>query len=187
MVDKQAKPDRISRDIHELLVCRLSFVAMRLAGVLPLADVRVAERISEAVRMLDEIIKESREAATDVLDLPGDGMETALRVLAAEARELPGRVPEVTIVGRLDSVGECVADHVHAVLRESLRDIATRAAPASIVVRVDDNGVRVAVDDDGGDLPLPLQRSLRAPGTGPRVALHNGTGRPDRCEDRPGD
>ncbi len=61
-----AEHDRIARDLHDIAIQRIFAVAMRLEATLPEASGIEAERMSEAVDGLDEVIREIRGVIFDL-------------------------------------------------------------------------------------------------------------------------
>ncbi|MDH4159361.1 MAG: GAF domain-containing protein [Actinomycetota bacterium] len=149
--------DRIGRDLHDLVIQRLFATGMVLQGAARQAgpDSDVTARIERAVGELDATILEVRSTIFALHD--GRSAEAAglrrrvLRELAQAAHTL-GFEPTIRFDGPIDSVvGDDVAEHVVAAVREALSNVARHAAASRVRVSlsVDDTDVVVIVTDNG--------------------------------------
>lgn len=158
--------ERIARDLHDLAIQRLFATGLSLEGIGRLIEnPAAAERISRAVDDLDETIKLIR---TTIFSLQARDSEADKQTLRARAlteieaaTTILGFAPALRLEGTLDSiVPAAIAEHVIAVLREGLSNIArhANASHAEVTVSVaDDVAVRIA--DDGVGIPSDSTRS----------------------------
>jgi signal transduction histidine kinase len=88
--------------------------------------------------------------------LPGRSLRQAILELTAESARSLGFEPRVAFDGPVDSlVDDAVAEHVLAVLREALSNVARHAGATSVEVSVstDADHLTVSVTDDGRGVP----------------------------------
>ncbi|GHG99801.1 GAF domain-containing protein [Streptomyces rubradiris] len=158
--------DRIARDLHDLAIQRLFATGMTLQSADRfIQHPQAAERVRRAVDDLDETIKIIRSAifglrADDRDETPGLRAR-AVRV-AGEATPVLGFAPSVRMEGLLDThVPRETADHVVAVLSESLANIARHAHAdrADVALETDGTEVRLTVTDNGVGIPPGGRRS----------------------------
>ncbi|CAL9324951.1 GAF domain-containing protein [Streptomyces sp. SudanB182_2057] len=158
--------DRIARDLHDLAIQRLFATGMTLQSADRfIQHPEAAERVRRAVDDLDETIKIIRSAifglrADDRDETPGLRAR-AVRV-AGEATPVLGFAPSVRMEGLLDThVPRETADHVVAVLSESLANIARHAHAdhADVALETDGTEVRLTVTDNGVGIPPGGRRS----------------------------
>ncbi|WP_069741385.1 GAF domain-containing sensor histidine kinase [Streptomyces sp. EN23] len=203
--------DRIARDLHDLAIQRLFATGMTLqsAGRRVQDDV-ASERILRAVDDLDETIKIIRSTIFGLRSRDDDaapGLRARAVRAIGEAAPLLGFAPSVRMEGLLDThVPGRTADHVMAVLTESLSNIArhARADRADVVLETDGKQVRLTVTDNGVGIPAGGRRSglanmaerartlggdmmLESPGgKGARLVWHAPLGQPsDTAESAP--
>jgi signal transduction histidine kinase len=158
--------DRIARDLHDLAIQRLFATGMTLEGASRLiGDPQVAARVVRAVDDLDETIKVIRSTifALQARDTELDRAGLRARVLAeAEAAAAGlGFTPALRLDGLIDArVPDEVAEHVIAVLREALSNVARHAHASRVEVRLTvDTDTTLRVADDGVGLPAGGHRS----------------------------
>ncbi|MFE7172980.1 GAF domain-containing protein [Streptomyces sp. NPDC057616] len=158
--------DRIARDLHDLAIQRLFATGMTLqsAGRFIEHD-EAAGRVARAVDDLDETIKIIRSTIFG-LRAREDGAGTGLRArvvrVVGEAGQVLGFAPSLRMEGLLDTdVPREVADHVVAVLSESLTNVARHAGAGrtDIVLEMDGREIRLTVTDDGVGIPPGGRRS----------------------------
>ncbi|MFE9172073.1 GAF domain-containing protein [Streptomyces kebangsaanensis] len=158
--------DRIARDLHDLAIQRLFATGMTLQSAGRFIDHTGAkERVLRAVDDLDETIRIIRSTIFG-LRLRGDDETPGLRARAVrvvgEATPVLGFAPSVRMEGLLDThVPKETADHVVAVLSESLTNIARHAHAdhAEVVLETDGRTVSVVVTDNGVGIPPEGRRS----------------------------
>ncbi|GAA2895641.1 GAF domain-containing sensor histidine kinase [Streptomyces mexicanus] len=158
--------DRIARDLHDLAIQRLFATGMTLQSAGRLIDHQGArDRVLRAVDDLDETIKIIRTTIFGLRTHDEDaapGLRARAVRVVAEATPALGFAPSVRMEGLLDThVPREVADHVVAVLFESLTNIARHAHAdrAEIVLETDGRTVRLTVTDNGVGIPPQGRRS----------------------------
>jgi signal transduction histidine kinase len=167
-----ADRDRIGRDLHDMAIQRLFATSMSLQGAYKITDKpAVALRISAAVTDLDDTIKVIRSTifALHAHGRGGDvlGVRAQVIEVCEQAARPLGFTPSVLFNGPVDSlVGRQIAEHLLAVLREALSNIARHAGAgrADVELTADQETVTLTVADDGAGLP---------PGGGRRSGLAN--------------
>ncbi|PWI10082.1 histidine kinase [Streptomyces sp. NWU339] len=158
--------DRIARDLHDLAIQRLFATGMTLQSAGRFIEHKEAsERVARAVDDLDETIKIIRSTifglrAHDTAS--GTGLRARVVRVVGEAVPLLGFAPSVRMEGLVDThVSKETADHVVAVLSESLTNIArhARADRAQVALETDGREVRLTVSDNGVGIPAGGRRS----------------------------
>ncbi|MEU3660980.1 GAF domain-containing protein [Streptomyces sp. NPDC032940] len=162
--------DRIARDLHDLAIQRLFATGMTLqsAGRFIEHD-RAAARVQRAVGDLDETIKIIRSTIFGLRSREDDTTSPTASMLrtravraVGEAVPVLGFAPGLRMEGLLDTnVPRETADHVVAVLTESLTNIArhAHASHADVVLETDGTWVRLTVCDDGVGIAPDGRRS----------------------------
>lgn len=158
--------DRIARDLHDLAIQRLFATGMTLqsAGRFIQHD-GASDRVQRAVNDLDETIKIIRSTIFGLRtrdDESAPGLRSRAVRAVGEAARLLGFAPSVRMEGLLDThISAETADHVLAVLSESLTNIArhARADRADVVLETDGREVRLSVTDNGVGIPSGGRRS----------------------------
>lgn len=180
-----AEHDRIARDLHDIAIQRIFGVAMRLEATLPQATGIEAERMSEAVEGLDEVIREIRGVIFD-LRRPTVAITGLRAAVAAEIDEIArhlGFAPRVQFSGVLDAaVSAELTAVVRSVVRELLSNCARHARASSVSVEVHhaDGVVHVVVTDDGTGLADGVGRGDGLTNLAERAESLGGTFRIDR-------
>lgn len=144
---------RIGRDLHDRVVQRLFALGMGLEATKRLFDLElVREQIDRAVDDVDATISEIRTTIFELGDTTlSGGLRQGVLALVNEMTPSLGTRPEVSFSGPLDSVvPQPMADHLLAVLRESLTNAAKHAHATRVIVSLH-AGVELllTVSDDG--------------------------------------
>ncbi len=146
---------RIARDLHDHVIQRLFGAGLGLQSAASRAPEAIRTTILEQVEAIDAAISEIRTvvfALTAPATEHGPSLRHRLLDIAAEAGDGVESAPQLSFEGAIDVLvrGE-LADDVAAVVRESLTNVArhAQATSARITVAVQDQRVRVQVDDDG--------------------------------------
>ncbi|GAB3170896.1 two-component system sensor histidine kinase [Myceligenerans halotolerans] len=156
--------ERIARDLHDLAIQRLYATGLSLQRTARTAPPQIAEHLTTAVDDVDETISLIR---TTIYRLqPGDryggtgSRRVGLRsrvITEVDATVVPlGFAPRLRFEGAVDTlVTPEVADHVVAVLREGLSNVARHASAtrAGVLLTVADDDVVLTVADDGVGIP----------------------------------
>ncbi|WP_285758751.1 sensor histidine kinase [Nocardiopsis ansamitocini] len=158
--------DRIAKDLHDIVIQRLFASAMTLMStVRMIADPEAGNRVQRTIDDLDETIREIRstvfalQATTEVQEASLRGR--ILTTVENAAHTLVCR-PGVGLDGPIDaSVPDDVGDHVLAVLREALSNVARHASADEVHVSVqaEDGELRLEVGDNGVGIPEQGRRS----------------------------
>jgi signal transduction histidine kinase len=166
--------ERIGRDLHDRVVQRLFALGMGLQATKRLPELElVRQRVDQAIDDVDATINEIRTTIFDLGDSSiGGGLRQGVLALAHELAPSLGARAEVSFVGAVDNtVTQQVADHLLAVVRESLtnaakhaqatRFIVTLSAADDLVLEVIDNGVGIdhSATEEGQGLGLANLRN----------------------------
>ncbi|MFG2561842.1 GAF domain-containing protein [Streptomyces sp. NPDC048496] len=158
--------DRIARDLHDLAIQRLFATGMTLQSAGRFIEhTEATERVLRAVDDLDETIRIIRSTIFGLRSREGadsPGLRARAVRVAGEAAPVLGFAPSLRMDGLLDThVPKEIADHVVAVLSESLTNIArhARAVRAEVVLETDGREVRLTVSDNGVGIPPDGRRS----------------------------
>ncbi len=158
--------DRIARDLHDLAIQRLFATGMTLQSAGRFIDhPEASERVERAVDDLDETIKIIRSTIFGLRsDVSGDGESLRSRTVraVADAAAALGFSPSLRKEGLLDTqVSRPVADHVVAVLGESLANVArhARATRVDVILQTDGRQVALTVSDNGIGISAGSRRS----------------------------
>lgn len=154
--------ERIARDLHDRIIQSLFALGMDLEAGLAAPDTDHASRISDAVDTLDDIIRDIRDVIFDVRRNRPDDASLRGQVIAVVASLIPslGFEPAIEFHGDFDDCSDELADHVLAVILESLTNVArhAEATTADVDVSVEDGTLVARVIDDGLGLPAELDR-----------------------------
>jgi signal transduction histidine kinase len=157
--------ERIGRDLHDRVVQRLFALGMGLQVAKRLPDIEgVRQRIDKAIDDVDATIDEIRTTIFELGDNSiGGGIRQGVLALANELTPSLGARPEVTFLGAVDSmVPQQVADHLLAVVRESLTNAGKHAQATRFILKlsVGDDLVLEVIDDGVGIDPMIQGRGL---------------------------
>jgi len=153
--------DRIARDLHDTVIQRLFAVGLSLQGAVRMSnDSTLIARIEHAVDGLDATVRELRSAIFELhtSHLVGQSTRQAVSDVCAEASRALGFEPSVVVDGPIDTaVVDAAAEHLTAVLREALSNVAKHAAAhsAKVWIRVGGGTVYLRVQDDGVGIDSP--------------------------------
>ncbi|MGP4050642.1 GAF domain-containing protein [Streptomyces sp. 2A115] len=161
--------DRIARDLHDLAIQRLFASGLTLNSVLGRISDRpkVAERVQRVVDDLDDTIKTVRTTIyalreRDRSDGHG-GLRAKLLAETDQAADTLGFAPALRMTGLLDTeVPDEHAEHLLAVLRETLSNAARHAHATAVEVTAETDGtrLRLRVADNGRGIdPAVTRRS----------------------------
>jgi signal transduction histidine kinase len=161
--------DRIARDLHDLAIQRLFASGLTLNSVLGRVSDRpqVAERVQRVVDDLDDTIKTVRGTIyalheRDRADGRG-GLRARLLAEADQAAAVLGFSPALRMTGLLDTdVPAGHAEHLVAVVRETLSNAARHAHATAVEVTAETDGslLRLRVADNGTGIdPAVTRRS----------------------------
>lgn len=150
-----ADRDRIAQDLHDTVLQQIFAAGMQLQALdSVLDDEREHARVAMILDVLDSSVKDLRTAVYRLgskVGANGGLRDRILDITAAAARAL-GFQPSVHFSGVLDvAVEERHAEHLCAVVRESLSNCARHAHASRIVVDVAsrDGHLVCTIDDDG--------------------------------------
>jgi signal transduction histidine kinase len=158
--------DRIARDLHDLAIQRLFATGMTLQSAGRFIEhAEASERVVRAIDDLDETIKIIRSTIFGLRsrdEAAGPGLRARAVRVVGKAAPVLGFAPSLRMEGLLDThVSKETADHVVAVLSESLTNIArhAHAGRAEVALETDGREVRLEVSDDGVGIPAEGRRS----------------------------
>ena len=153
-----ADEERIARDLHDNVIQQLFAVGLSLQAVQNVARGVVSERLSAAIDVIDEVIREIRNTifAVNRSRSASVGLQDRVQGLLEEMSALLGFRPRFRLLAPTDiEVPSEIVDHVLAVIRESLSNIArhAHASRVDVVIHLRDDVVRLSVADDGVGFP----------------------------------
>ncbi|MGV9673833.1 GAF domain-containing protein [Nocardia sp. NPDC003482] len=155
--------DRIARDLHDHVIQRLFAIGLSLQGTIPRSHKpEVRERISNAVDQLQEVVQEIR---TSIFDLHGgDRHVTRLRQRLDDAVHQQtadtALNASLRITGPLSVLGNELADHAEAVVREAVSNAARHSGADTLVVTITvGDDLDIVVEDNGRGIPADVTPS----------------------------
>ncbi|MGK8490602.1 sensor histidine kinase [Nocardia asiatica] len=158
-LDVLADRDRIARDLHDHVVQRLFAVGLGLrATAARTDDPEVRQRLSAEMDGLQEVVQEIR---TSIFDLHGGDplrrrLEDAIRQQTADGAFRTS----VRFSGPLSVVGDALADHAEAVVRESVSNAVRHSGGNRLAVEITvDDELTVIVEDNGKGMPADVDPS----------------------------
>lgn len=173
--------ERIARDLHDTVIQRLFGAGMNLQATAAIADQPVKDRIETTIDDLDLTIREVRTAIFSLQNrAPAPaGVRGRLRQVIIDAREVLGLEPGVELDERIEGVDAETADHLVAILREAISNVARHAGATAVNVAVSvssDDVVSLSVADNG--IGVAVARRRRGdPGRATGNGLRNMAGR----------
>jgi signal transduction histidine kinase len=150
-----ADRDRIARDLHDLVIQRLFAIGLSLQGAGRLAQVpAVIARINQAVDDLDSTIREIRSVIFELeaVTTAESGLRSRVIDICRDSADALGFDPVVRFDGPIDSmVDPSVAEHITAMVRETLSNVARHAGAthASVDIAFKGAEIQVKIVDDG--------------------------------------
>ncbi len=147
--------ERIARDLHDTVIQRLFALGLTMQSVTRLIDdPAVRTRLDDAVDALDDTVRDIRSLIFELHQVraPGKSVRQATITLCAEASRALGTEPSLRFEGPVDTVVDsALAEHLLAVTREALSNVARHAHASTVSVRITTDGDRVQVEvrDDG--------------------------------------
>jgi signal transduction histidine kinase len=148
--------ERIARDLHDLVIQRLFATGLQLQGIRSVAtNPEVMSRIDKTVDDLDLTIRDIRGTIFELQNRRSESLRAEVRTLVKEYVPVLGFTPTVRTSGPVDTaVPPDVGDHLLAVLREAVSNIARHALAdhAEVDVEVRGDELSLAVVDDGTGL-----------------------------------
>jgi two-component system, NarL family, sensor histidine kinase DevS len=156
--------DRIARDLHDLVIQRLFADGMSLQSVLTMpVSPEVAKRIEAVADDLDTTIRQLRSTIF-ALQRPSElvsSLRARLLEIATSAASSLGFEPKLYFDGPIDAlVPDNVAEHMSAVLREALSNVARHARATKVEVRVvASRELVLSISDNGRGIGETSRRS----------------------------
>jgi len=172
--------DRIARDLHDQVIQRLYAAGMALQGTASMvATPEVSNRVQHVVDEMDQAIADIRTAIFSLHARGPDstrGLRGQIVAIANELTPMLGCAPAVRLSGGIDgTVPRERADHLLAVLREALSNVARHArasqvevsvdAGPELILRVTDNGTGITPNVRRGGLVNLSERAKLLGGT----------------------
>jgi len=130
--------ERIARDLHDRVIQRLFAAGLGIESLrAQTSNVRISGRLGHVVEELDETIRDLRSSIFQLtLTSSTDSSRAMITRVCAEEREALGFDPILYIDGPVDSISDASADHLLAVLREALSNVAHHAQATKVHVAV---------------------------------------------------
>jgi len=148
--------ERIARDLHDTVIQRLFAAGMSLQAAAAQAGSEIEARVGVVIDELDQTIRDIRQT---IFRLTAHTLEQAslrrqiIEVVEKEEAVL-GFAPEVRFNGPIESMDPDRSEHVVAVLRETLSNVARHAQASRVEVTVDvGDELTLTVTDDGIGVP----------------------------------
>jgi signal transduction histidine kinase len=147
--------ERIARDLHDTVIQRLFATGLSLQGAAArVADPEIADRLQAAADDLDETVRHIRTTIFGLQRqrIPGRSVRQEVLDLIGESSQTLGFDPIVRFDGPIDLVVEdALADHVLAVTREAISNVARHAGASHLEIRLGVESQVLSIDaiDDG--------------------------------------
>lgn len=164
--------ERIARDLHDRVIQRLFATGLTLQSIATARlEPEVAQRLEQVIDDLDETVRQVRSTIFELQStrLPGRSLRQEVLDVCTEVVPALGFEPIVHFEGAIDSlVDSFLTDHVLAVLREALANVARHAQASSVEVHVrgSTEQLEVVVTDDGIGPPDDAVRVTATRGEG---------------------
>ena len=155
--------ERIARDLHDLGIQRGFAAGLTLQATASMLEPGlIQDRVTKAVDELDDTIAELRTTifALQQTNSRSSNLRLQITELVQRSAEQLGFTPRLRIAGEIGTrVGPEAADHLLAVLRESIANVARHAGATRLNITIEVGvELRLQVDDDGRGLPEKLGR-----------------------------
>ncbi|MEQ8841659.1 MAG: PAS domain S-box protein [Acidimicrobiales bacterium] len=171
--------ERIAKDMHDTVIQELFALGMSLqAAVATIPDCDQAARVEAGVSTLDDVIRSIRAVIFDIRsEKQADDLRVRVVEIATSLIPSLGFEPSVSFHGPVDRVPAPLHEHILAVARESLTNVArhAEASAAAVDVTVRDHMVTVLVSDDGIGMPEPPTRQSGHTNLAERARLTRGS------------
>ncbi len=151
--------ERIARDLHDTVIQRLFAAGMTLQAAAAQATPEVESRVGGVIDELDQTIRDIRQT---IFRLTAHTLERAslrrqIVEVVEQEQEILGFAPEVRFNGAVETVDSLRSEHLLAVLREALSNVARHAQAAKVEVQIDvGNELTLTVTDDGTGMPADV-------------------------------
>lgn len=158
--------ERIARDMHDRVIQRLFAAGLGIEGIRKrVGDPVVSEQMERVVGELDETIRELRSAIFQLtLSSATDSRRAMILSICNAERAALGFDPRLRFDGPIETISDASGDHLLAVLREALSNVAHHARASTVRVTIAVAGDLVLwVEDDGIGL---LAETRQGPGNG---------------------
>ncbi len=153
--------ERIARDLHDRVIQRLFAAGLGIEGMRKRAgDPALSERLERVVEELDETIRELRSSIFQLtLTSSTDSRRAMIFAVCSAERPALGFDPRLRFDGPVETISDESGDHLLAVLREALSNVAHHAQASAVQVTVAVAGDLVLrVEDDGIGLPSDAEK-----------------------------
>jgi len=171
--------ERIAKDMHDTVIQELFALGMSLqTAVATIPDPAQADRVEAGVNTLDDVIRSIRALIFDIRsEQQGDDLRVRVVEIATSLIPSLGFEPSVSFHGPVDHVPDELHEHVLAVARESLTNVArhAEASAAAVEVSAREGQVTVIVSDDGVGMPASPTRQSGHTNLAERARLTRGT------------
>jgi signal transduction histidine kinase len=168
--------ERLARELHDTVAHHVSAIAVRAQAGLITAQVQ-PESATDALRIIEaEASRTLAEMRSIVRVLRRDEPEPQIRDLASLA-EGAGPAVDIRLTGELDMVAPAVQTAVYHLARESVTNARRHARGATridVLVRGDDDAVRLTVSDDGIAVATAYAQGFGLVGMAERAGLVGG-------------
>ena len=146
--------DRVALDLHDRAIQRIFGAGLTLQSLAGgVQDEGLSDRLVSVIAELDDTIGEIRSSIFNLTVVDrSSGIRSQVTGLLREMGELLGFDVRVIFEGPVDTaISDDVADHVLAIIREALTNVArhAQATEASLLLGVDGSRCRLQISDNG--------------------------------------
>ncbi len=145
--------ERIARDLHDIVIQRIFASGLALQALSQRAEPAIAARLERVVDDLDDTISEIRTSifALQAASTESPGVRTRVLDVVREGADALGFEPRIQFDGPIESIDHQVADHLFAVVRETLTNVARHAHASAVLLRLEvvESTLTLTVTDDG--------------------------------------